>query len=264
MDRHRRRFLQGSGGRRPRRQGCRQVPARCRRTSPSRRSSRASIDVLAGNVALTSRLETELGIRFPGVLVFDGPGLHGAQVAGRRQRAGAVGRAHLRDGRDRGRAGRRRLLRGARRCPSRSSGSTGWQDAVAAYINKSCQVLSADVSVLAQARQQSGEPDKHMILPEVAKPAADRARDAAGRRGLVQRRALDHLCADRGRGARHHLGQRRRHEGLQERQGAALAGPRHGPRPASSASAQTGRSASSARSATTASCSSATSGSSRP
>ena len=43
-----------------------------------------------------------------------------------------------------------------------------WQEAAAAYVNKSCQVLSADISVLAQARQQSGEPDKHMILPEVA------------------------------------------------------------------------------------------------
>ena len=44
-----------------------------------------------------------------------------------------------------------------------------WQDAVAAYTNKSCQVLSADVSILAQARQQLGERAEHIILPEIAR-----------------------------------------------------------------------------------------------
>ena len=100
--------------------------------------------------------------------------------------------------------GRRRLFRRRSRCPTSSSKLDRWQEAAAAYTNKSCQVLSADVSVLAQARQQSAEPDKHIILPEIASQAADRAGDPAGRRGLVQRRALDPLCADRGRGARHH------------------------------------------------------------
>ena len=44
-----------------------------------------------------------------------------------------------------------------------------WQDAAMAYTNKSCQVLSAGVSVLAQARQQLAEPGDHIILPEIAK-----------------------------------------------------------------------------------------------
>ena len=110
VDRHQRRLLQGSGGGRARRQARRQVPA----VPPGERFSAlqsGEIDVLSRNVAMTSSRDTELGIRFPGVLVFDGPGLHGAQVARRRQRAGVVGDAHLRGGRDRRRAGHRRLLR---------------------------------------------------------------------------------------------------------------------------------------------------------
>ena len=71
------------------------------------------IDVLSRNVAMTSSHDTALGIRFPGVLVFDGQGFMVRKVARRRQRARAVGRAHLRDGGDGRRAGRRRLLRRA-------------------------------------------------------------------------------------------------------------------------------------------------------
>ena len=43
-----------------------------------------------------------------------------------------------------------------------------WQDAVTAYTNKSCQVLSADVSALSLARQQLADPNDHIILPEIA------------------------------------------------------------------------------------------------
>jgi len=43
-----------------------------------------------------------------------------------------------------------------------------WQDAVAAYTNKSCQVLSADVSLLSLERQHLADPSEQLILPEIA------------------------------------------------------------------------------------------------
>lgn len=125
------------------------------------------IDVLAGNVALTVRLEMEQGIRFAGVFVFEGQGflvrraqgvasaleLSGTRICVTAQTADAEGVASY---------------LGALKMPYEIVRLDTWQEATAAYINKGCQVLSADVSVLAQARQRFGEPDKHMILPEVA------------------------------------------------------------------------------------------------
>ena len=43
-----------------------------------------------------------------------------------------------------------------------------WQDAVMAYTDKACQVLSADLSDLAFARQRLGDTGEHVILPELA------------------------------------------------------------------------------------------------
>ena len=57
---------------------------------------------------------------------------------------------------------------GALRMPFELSKFDKWQDAVAAYTNKSCQVLSADVSALALARQHLADPNDHIILPEIA------------------------------------------------------------------------------------------------
>jgi general L-amino acid transport system substrate-binding protein len=125
------------------------------------------VDVLTGDIALTSRLELEEGIRFPGILVFEGQGflvrgsqgvasaleLSGARICVTAETADAEGVADY---------------FGALKMPYEIVRFDTWQEAAAAYINKSCQVLSAALSMLAQARQQSGEPDKHMILPEVA------------------------------------------------------------------------------------------------
>ena len=112
MDRHRRGLLQGSRCRRPRQQGCGQVPG----GAPERPLRNASI----GRHRCADRrgcpgLAPRNGARHPlsRRTCLRGPGLHGAQVAWRRQCAGAVGRARLRDGPDRGRRGRRRLFRGA-------------------------------------------------------------------------------------------------------------------------------------------------------
>ena len=125
------------------------------------------IDVLSSKVAMTSSRDTGLGIRFPGVLVFDGQGfmvrkaqgvasaleLSGARICVVSDTADAQGIADY---------------FGALRMPFELSKFDTWQDAVAAYISKSCQVLSADVSQLALERQHLADPSEQLILPELA------------------------------------------------------------------------------------------------
>jgi general L-amino acid transport system substrate-binding protein len=126
-----------------------------------------AIDVLSRNVAMTSSHDTALGVRFPGVLVFDGQGfmvrkaqgvasaleLSGARICVMAETADAQGIGDY---------------FGALRMPFELAKFDKWQDAVAAYTGKSCQVLSADVSMLGLARQQLADPSEHMILPEIA------------------------------------------------------------------------------------------------
>ncbi len=125
------------------------------------------IDVLSRNLAMTSSRDTELGIRFPGVLVFDGQGfmvrksqgvasaleLSGARICVLNETGDAQGVADY---------------FGALKMPFDLVKFDKWQGAVAAYTNKACQVLSADLSVLALARQQLAVPENHVILPEIA------------------------------------------------------------------------------------------------
>src|SRR5262245_38087697 len=125
------------------------------------------IDVLSRDVAITSSRDTGLGIRFPGVLVFDGQGfmvrkaqgvasaleLSGTRICVLSDPADAQGIADY---------------FGALRMPFELSRFDTWQDAVAAYTNKSCQVLSAHVSLLALERQHLSDPSEQMILPEIA------------------------------------------------------------------------------------------------
>ena len=125
------------------------------------------IDVLSRDVAMTSTHDTALGVRFPGVLVFDGQGfmvrkaqgvasaleLSGARICVLAEGADAQGIADYFS---------------ALRMPFDLSKFDKWPDATAAYTNKSCQVLSADVSVLSLARQRLADPGEHIILPEIA------------------------------------------------------------------------------------------------
>jgi general L-amino acid transport system substrate-binding protein len=125
------------------------------------------VDVLARNIAMTFSLETEHGIRFPGVLLFDGQGfmVRGSQgVASALELSGV--RVCVAGGTDDAQGVADYF--GALGMPFEVARFDRWQEAAAAYVNKSCQVLSADIAVLAQGRQQLPEPDKHMILPEVA------------------------------------------------------------------------------------------------
>ena len=127
----------------------------------------SEIDVLSRDVAMTSSRDTGLGIRFPGVLVFDGQGfmvrkaqgvasaleLSGTRICVLSDTAEAQGIADY---------------FGALRMPFELSKFDSWQDAVAAYTNKSCQVLSADVSLLSLERQHLADPSEQLILPEIA------------------------------------------------------------------------------------------------
>ena len=125
------------------------------------------IDVLSRNVAMTSSRDTELGIRFPGVLVFDGQGFLVRKSQGM---ASALELSGTRICVTSGTADAQGLADyfGALKMPFELAKFERWQDAAMAYTNKSCQVLSADVSILAQARQQFAEPGDHIILPEIA------------------------------------------------------------------------------------------------
>jgi general L-amino acid transport system substrate-binding protein len=125
------------------------------------------IDILSRDATLTSSHDTGLGIRFPGVLVYDGQGfmvrksqgiasaleLSGARVCVVTETADAEGIASY---------------FGGLKMPVELIRFDKWQEVVAAYANKACQVLSADVSTLALTRQQLSDPDEHIILPELA------------------------------------------------------------------------------------------------
>jgi general L-amino acid transport system substrate-binding protein len=125
------------------------------------------IDVLSRNVGMTSSRDTSLGIRFPGILVFDGQGflvrkaqgiasaleLSGARICVTTETADEQGIADF---------------FGGLKMPVELMKFEKWPDAVAAYVNKSCQVLSGDVAVIALSRHEFADPAEHIILPEVA------------------------------------------------------------------------------------------------
>lgn len=141
-----------------------------RMVSPAERFSAlqsGETDVLSRNVAITSSRDTELGIRFPGVLVFDGQGFMVRKAQGV---ASALELSGARICVTAGTADEQGIADyfGALKMPFELAKFARWQDATMAYANKSCQVLSADVSVLALAQQQFAEPGDHIILPEIA------------------------------------------------------------------------------------------------
>jgi general L-amino acid transport system substrate-binding protein len=126
-----------------------------------------NVDVLSRNFSMTSSRDTMLGIRFPGVLVHDGQGflvrksqgvasaleLSGARICVTTETADEQGIADF---------------FGGHKMPFELVRFDKWPDVLMAYINKGCQAVSADVSVLALARQQFPDPGEHILLPEFA------------------------------------------------------------------------------------------------
>lgn len=128
--------------------------------------SSGDIDVLSGATSWTLTRDTELGIRFVGVLFYDGQGflvrrahaltsvfeLSGASICAL---AGTTADKGLTDF-FRARQMRYQLVSTAR-----------WEDLVKAYASDSCTLLSGDVSALALERGRLANPPDHIILPEV-------------------------------------------------------------------------------------------------
>ena len=124
------------------------------------------IDVLSRNIAISWSRDTSLGVRFPAVLVHDGQGfmvrksqnitsaleLSGARICVTAEGADEQGLADY--------FASLRISAELVKFPK-------WSDAVMAYANKSCMVLSADVSVLALVRQDLPDASDHAILPEM-------------------------------------------------------------------------------------------------
>lgn len=138
--------------------------------SPTERFSAlqsGDVDVLSWHIAMTSSLDTALGIRFPGVLVYDGQGFMARKtqnVASALELSGArvCVTTETTDGQ-----GVTDFF-ASLRLPVDLQKFDKWSDAVMTYANKGCQVLSADVATLAAARQLLTDPGEHLILPELA------------------------------------------------------------------------------------------------
>jgi general L-amino acid transport system substrate-binding protein len=125
------------------------------------------IDVLSRDVAMTSSSDTTLGIRFAGVLVYDGQGfmVRKAQgVASALELSGARICLNTDNAEEQGLTD----FFGALHMPVELVKFDKWENVVAAYNDKACQVLSADFSVLALTRQQLSDPTAHVLLPEIA------------------------------------------------------------------------------------------------
>ena len=126
-----------------------------------------SIDVLSRNVGMTSYLDTSQGVRFAGVLVYEGQGfmvrrsqnitsaleLSGARICAVTDSTAPQAIADY---------------FGGLKMPFDLVKLDRWPDAVAAYTGKGCPVLTGDLSALALVRQGLGDTDDHVILPEVA------------------------------------------------------------------------------------------------
>jgi general L-amino acid transport system substrate-binding protein len=125
------------------------------------------IDILSRKVAITPSNDTSLGVRFPGILVYDGQGFlvrKSQNIASALELSGAriCISADVTD--EPGIADYFARLK----MPIEFAKFDKWPDAVMGYTDKGCLVLSADLSTLALARQQMSDKDDQIILPEIA------------------------------------------------------------------------------------------------
>jgi general L-amino acid transport system substrate-binding protein len=125
------------------------------------------IDVLSRKIAITSSSDTSLGVRFPGILVYDGQGFmlrKSQNIASALEFSGA--RICIS-----GDAADQQAIAdyfADLKMPVELARFEKWSDAVMAYVDKSCVALTADVSTLALARQELADNNDHIILPEIA------------------------------------------------------------------------------------------------
>lgn len=126
-----------------------------------------AIDILSTDAAITSMRDTSDGIRFPGVLAYGGQGFlvrkaHG--IASALELSGSRVCVWSQTNDDQGVLDYFAGLK----IPVELVKLERWQDVVAAYNQKTCQVLSASIARIAGARSGLGTPAGHMLLPEMA------------------------------------------------------------------------------------------------
>jgi general L-amino acid transport system substrate-binding protein len=124
------------------------------------------VDVLARGATWTLSRDTELGVRFTGVLLYDGQGFltrRGNAVASVLELSGASVCALP------GAMGEQGVANffGTQRMRYQIVSQESWDDLVKAYSAGSCTVLTGDLSLLAEARSKLKVPTDHIILPEL-------------------------------------------------------------------------------------------------
>ena len=125
------------------------------------------IDVLSHSLGVTSTRDTSLGVRFPAVLVYDSLGFmvrKSQSITSALELSGARVCVTGETSDERDIADYFANLK----MPVELMKFAKWSDAVMAYANKGCMVLSADMSTLALARQQQTDNGDHILLPEMA------------------------------------------------------------------------------------------------
>ena len=128
--------------------------------------ARGDVDLLARNTAWTLSRDTELGVRFVDVLLYDGQGflvprthalasaleLSGARIcvqSGTHAEAGLAG------------------FFAARKMRYQPVVSERWSALVQLYAGGQCSVLTGDLTVLASERSRLANPTDHVLLPEL-------------------------------------------------------------------------------------------------
>lgn len=125
-----------------------------------------AVDVLAGTTPWTLSFDSDLGIRFAGVLFYDGQGflvrrgdavssvyeLSGASIC---VTSGTSAEQSLAD-----------FFR-SRQMKYQVVVAASWADVVKAYVGNSCTVLTGDLAALAFERSLLTKPTDHILLPEL-------------------------------------------------------------------------------------------------
>lgn len=124
------------------------------------------VDLAARHTSWTLSKDTELGLRYAGTLFYDGQGFlvrRGFAVASVLELSGAS--VCLTTGTPLEKA--LAAYFGAKQMRYQIVVADRWQDAVAAYADTACTLLTGDVSQLAVERSRLVSPAEHMILPEL-------------------------------------------------------------------------------------------------
>jgi general L-amino acid transport system substrate-binding protein len=125
------------------------------------------IDVLTGNMVMTTSRDTSVNVRFPGILVYDGQGFLVRKSQGIQSALELSGARICVTSATTDELGVTQYL-AALKIPFELLRFETWPEAALAYANRSCQAISADLAILAQTRQQLADPAEHSILPELA------------------------------------------------------------------------------------------------